>query len=244
MFAENLKYAAKTWVKSVVAAIMCLFVYISIQFVAVNLFTKEIGYTVYEVVDSRRGEALYTHYYADGEDLKAKEYENSEIKVETVKERSLLTDGQNITAQMVSQVFSLFIIGAMIYQRIWSIGTSDNNKVKFNRMKEDKLRGLKIGCMAAIPSFMVYLLLILARFGIASEGLFAVYRLLNVHIFGYMNLLFGVGVKVVEIPVFKIVLAAVPLLILPVICTVAYFLGYKDISVSEKIIYKNKRKGG
>ena len=241
MFSENIKYAAITFGKTIVAAIMCLFVYISIQFMAVALFTEEVGYTVFEVIENRRGDALYTHYYADGEDLKIKEYEGSDIKLETVKERSELTTKQNYAAQTISQVFSVLIIAVLLYGRVWSIGTSDNNKVKFDRMKEDKLRGLKIGCLAAVPSLCVYLFLILAKFGVAPELLFSLYKLLNVHIFGYLNMLFGVGTAVIDIPVWKVVLAASPLLIVPVICTVAYFLGFKDISISEKIVYKRKR---
>lgn len=241
MFRENLKYSGSTFVKCIIASIMCLFVYISIQFIAVAVYTQEIGYTIYEVVDNQRGEALYTHYFADGEDLKIKEYEGKDIKVEKISVRSTLTDKQSRNADIIAQVFCFCIIGAILYGRIWSIGTADNNKVKFSRMEEDKLRGLKIGSIATIPSVIVYLLLILARLGVAPNILFSVYKLCNVHIFGYLNVLFGSKTLVADLPVYKIAIAALPLVFVPLLCAVAYILGYKDISLSEKIIYKRKR---
>ena len=239
MFRDNLRYAAITWGKSIVAAIMCLFVYVSIQFIAITIFTKEIGYTVYEVVDAKRGDAIYTHYYADGEDQKIKEY--AQDKVETVIERSELTVKQNYTAQTISQILSLIIFAATLYQRVWSIGISDNNKVKFDRAKQDKLRGFKIGCLATVPSVLVYILLLLGRFGVAPNLIFAIYKMFNIHIFGYINMLFGIGTQLFNVPIYKLALAAVPLLILPAVCAISYLLGYKDISISEKIIYKRKR---
>ena len=96
---------------------------------------------------------------------------------------------------IISQTFMLILLVAMVYSKLWERGDKDNNRVNFNRMPEDKLRGLKVGLMAAIPSFAFYLLLVVSKLGLITDKYFALYRFLNISFMPIINRLAGAGVS-------------------------------------------------
>jgi hypothetical protein len=243
MLKNDYKIVLKTFVCLLIAAIMCFFIYFSVQFAWGAFFTKNESYTVYETTESGENVELYSFNLADGVDEQFTTLEKQGKIVVKVYNRSRLTSSQELSANLICFAFTFVTLLFLNYNRIWTLGTNDNNKVKFGRAKEDKLKGLKIGLICSIPSFLLFVLAVLSRFGILPQALFSIYKLANFHLFGINNIIFGTDVTIAlsQIPVWRFAVAFLPLLILPAICMVAYVLGYKDISLKDKLIYKDKK---
>lgn len=243
MLKNDYKIVLKTFGCLLIAAIMCFFIYFSVQFAWGAFFTKNESYTVYETTESGENIELYTFNLADGVDEQFTALEKQGKTVVKVYNRSRLTSSQELSANLICFAFTFVTLLFLNYNRIWTLGTNDNNKVKFGRVKEDKLKGLKIGLISSIPSFLLFVLAVLSRFGFLPQVLFSIYKLANFHLFSINNIIFGTEATIAlsQIPVWKFAVAFLPLLILPAICTVAYVLGYKDISLKEKFIYKDKK---
>ena len=241
MVKEDYKIVLKTFVSLCVATIMCFFIYFSIQFAWGAFFTKNESYTVYETLENGQVSELYTFDLADGADEQFAALEEQGKKVTKVYNRTKLSSGQELTANLICFGFTVVTLLFLNYNRIWMLGTSDNNKIKFGRASKDVLKGLKIGLIASAPSFLTFVLAVLARLHVLPSGCFNLFKILNFHVFSINNVIFGANATLETIPVYKFVLAFLPLLILPVICTVAYILGLKDISLKDKFIYKSKK---
>lgn len=243
MLKEDYKIILKTFGCLLVAVIMSFFIYFSVQFAFGAFFTENESYTVYETDDNGVNTQLYTFNLADGDDEQFAALEQEGRSVVKVYNRSKLTVGEELSANLICFVFTVLTLLFLNYNRIWTLGTNDNNKVKFGRVKEDKLKGLKIGLIASIPSFLLFVLAVLSRFGVLPQILFSIYKLANFHLFSINNIIFGseVTITLAQIPLWRFGVAFLPLLILPAISTVAYVLGYKDISLKEKLIYKDKK---
>lgn len=157
--------------------------------------------------------------------------------------RSEMPAGAESALVIISQTFMLILLVAMVYSKLWERGDKDNNRVNFNRMPEDKLRGLKVGLMAAIPSFAFYLLLVVSKLGLITDKYFALYRFLNISFMPIINRLAGAGVSSSrDVSWVSFLVILLTLSVVPLAAHLAYILGYKQISISEKIIYVNPEK--
>lgn len=241
MVKEDYKIVLKTFISLCIAAIMCFFIYFSIQFAWGAFFTHNESYTVYETLQDGSFIELYTFDLADGSDEQFAALEEQGKDVTKVYNRTKLSGSQELTADLICFGFTIATFLFLNYNRIWMLGTSDNNKIKFGRAKKDALKGLKIGLMASLPSFVTFALALLARFKVLPDVCFNVFKILNFHVFSINNLIFGANTVLDTIPIYKFALAFLPLLILPLICTVAYILGLNDISLKDKFIYKTKK---
>ncbi|MDD2417826.1 MAG: hypothetical protein PHP68_02170 [Oscillospiraceae bacterium] len=157
--------------------------------------------------------------------------------------RTEMSAGTSLILDIISQLFMLVLFVTMAYSKVWERGDKDRNSVQFKRMKEDKLRGVHVGLYAAIPSVIFYIFLILSKLGVVSDGYYFLYRFLNVSLLPIINRMVGVGVlqtaKVSWLSLFGILIT---LVVLPLTCYIGYFLGYKQISLIEKFVYKNPKK--
>ncbi len=161
--------------------------------------------------------------------------------------RSDFPKGASLALDIVSQLFMVVLFVSMVYTKLWERGDKDSNRVQFKHMAGDKLRGLKIGLIAAIPSFVLFLILILSKLKIVAPQYFFIYRFLNVTFMPVISRMAGAVLTAVDIPWLSLFGIFVTLLVLPLACYIAYLLGYKNISLSEKVIYvdpnkRNKRR--
>ena len=147
----------------------------------------------------------------------------------------------NWIAQLIIQIFSLILFCTIPYSGIWDLGSSDKNKVAYHHIEEDKLKGFKIGLIATIPCFLTYLGLIVCKLFDVNLYL-ALFRIINPHFLVIFNYLLPPDGGMTQLSWLNI-LCVLPLsMLLPLVCLSAYWLGYKRISIIEKIIYKNGRK--
>lgn len=149
-------------------------------------------------------------------------------------------------AKLAGNILSLVLQGVLFisftYNDLWRQGDRDANAVSFGRMAYDKWRGLKIGLTAAIPSILSFAVLIAEK----ALGFFpryaAWYRVFHLSFYPFIVWCFGseVARTTAEIGWGGILLAGIPVLVMPAVAVLAYYLGYKQIAVGERLIYKNK----
>ena len=238
---EIFKDGGKLFLKTIVVNIMCFFLVISFSVLTTAAFSKNIGYTAYGTTgDSSEQTELYTYYYEDGEDAKKSAYEEDGYTVSTVSIRSDISKSGKTLFLIISQLFSILILCAFIYPDIWHNGTNDSNLVKFKHKSEDKFKGLKIGAIAAIPSYLILIFLVIARLGALPNFPMVLYKFLNSSVYSFIEVILGGTVTVSNLAVWRFILLFLLPLIIPAIAGISYILGYKNISVGEKLVYKKK----
>lgn len=225
--------------KYVICLLMCFFV--TFSFIAVfSMFSLDmIGYDAAIFENEEASEPLeeYKHYYADGEDTKKAEAESKNQIVVTREFASEFSGTPYVACHIIAQAVSLTLFIAIMSSSLNKQGRADLNAVHCGRAKEDILKGLKVGLVPTGVSIASWVCLVLAKSGIFKAGL-PIYSFANYHFFGYQKLIFGNNVAVEALSTGTLFLALLPAVITLAVCTVAYILGYKDISLYEKAVYK------
>ncbi len=263
---ENFKMAVGLYLRTILAAVLCLFVYMSITVMITGFTTHEIGYVIYEADSSGVVREVERHYYADESSAPASsdspqqgpglaaESEQSDTAVPTTE--TTLKEGQQrqtlrsdppkaalVAQDVISSIFMLLLLAAFPYSILWPRGDRDKNAVNFGHMQEDKLRGLKVGLMASIPSCIGYVLLVLSKLGVFWPGYYFFYRFANVPFMPIIDAVVPRGIQLsTEVSWVGILVMLITVVFVPLISHVAYTLGYHQISLSEKFIYKNPNK--
>ncbi len=141
---------------------------------------------------------------------------------------------------VVAEIAILFIFLSMMYSPLWYEGDRDKNLVQFGHIKEDKLRGLRVGLLLMIPFLLSNILMVMAKCEVfISSAYWAVYKIINIYVWPLSNLLAPQIFDAPDVPWSTIGICASIMLIIPLTTTVAYLLGYYRVSVSSKLIYKN-----
>ncbi len=241
---EIFKSGCTLFFKTIATNIMCLFLVMSFTMIFNGIFTENIGYhALGTTAENEQSVELYTHYYADGDDTKLAEYEAQGYTVSTIEIRSELSKGKSIGLDVITQIFCFLLLYTFIYPNLWHIGTKDSNLVNFKHKKEDLLKGLKIGLIASAPSIIFMLLLTLLPIKFATHFPVSIYKLCNSSLYSFISLATGGNTTMGALSLLQVVSLFFILLIPVAICTLAYLLGAKNISISEKFIYKKNKAG-
>lgn len=238
------KMGAKIFGKLFLANFLCIITVISLSFLTNMLFTKEIGYEVINIPENREESvSLYTHYYSDGEDKELEKYEKKEgYNLKKVTIRSEISGvGQSVFTTL-SLLFTLSLAGTLIYSSVWKEGNKDLNLMRFNRISEDKYKGLKIGFVASAPYLLMLLVLLIGKNSFAKTMPIILYKWLNSSFYSIIDIICGKTIAFGNLEIWRFILLFLVQLILPAFCAFAYYIGYKDILISEKLIYKNEKK--
>lgn len=210
---------------------------------ATAVFTEDIGYTA--LIYNAENEELvtqYDYYYDDGEDTKISQYETDEYIINKSTLKSTLSKGEDIAFYSVTQIICLIMLLMFIYPNLWDRGTRDNNLVSFGHAVEDKLKGLKVGLIASIPSALFFIFLLATKAGISAKLPVGVLRLMYSSTYSFNYLICGKAMTLGELSYGQLVGMAALLLIVPLAAYVSYMLGYKNISIGEKLVYKKNKK--
>lgn len=76
---------------------------------------------------------------------------------------------------MILKVILLLVLCVYIYRGMWDEGHMDKYFITFSDLKEDRLRGLKVGLLSAAP-FIIFYSIVLIAWKSNSQGLFMVYQ--------------------------------------------------------------------
>lgn len=240
MFAKN--SLSVLW-RVVFANFVCIFLILAVSTICTALTTKDIGYQAYGVKEgSTENELLYTYYEKDGEDTLKADYESKGYTVSTVSIRSDMSKTARNVFLIIAQIVCISSTAFFIYPIVWSFGNKDNNRVHFGRISEDKLRGFKIGLASMLPFFLFFIAFVVFALGVYESFAVILYKFINCYAFGFLDFIIGDAVYVGELKIWQFALIFVALFIVPIIAHFAYLLGYKDISIIEKLVYKKKDK--
>ncbi len=270
----NLKLAVSVFLRTLLSALLCFIVYMSIVMVVTGLTTKTIGTQIYETGSDGKAVLIYEETFAsttqttvqtvatsaqaastevqgaESSDVSDASDAAGETTASTLPSnqysqpiRSEVPHSATVAMNILSQVMMLLLYVSIPYSLLWMQGDKDSNMVHFKHMPEDTLRGLKVGLMAAIPSFAFYVVLLLSKLGVVFPNYFFLYRFLNIAFLPLMSAFTGTAASAtVDVPWLGIGVILLTLAVLPAVCHLAYTLGYKHISISEKIIYVDPAK--
>lgn len=233
----------KIFGKVFLANALCIITIISLTFITSALFTEEIGYQVVEVKsENEESVLLYEHYYADGEDTKLAELEESGKQLSTYTIRSEVSKSGETFLLLTSIIFCVTLGAVLVYQYVWKDGNKDFNLVKFGHIKGDSLKGLKIGFIAAAPYLALILVLFVGKFSFAKNFSVVLYQFINSVFYGLLELIAGDALLFGELAIWQMLLFLIIVLLIPAFCAFAYYMGYKDILIIDKFIYKKVKK--
>ncbi len=261
---EMAKVSLGLFGRTLLAGFLSLLLYVSVSFIFSSLTTETIGYDVYELQDGS--------YVLVDEVRYADQSEISETPAQTTGttappeippagEESVTTPAtttaqqmkQSVrsdppawavtTADVISQVCMLLLFLGLVYSATWHMGDRDRNRVGFGRMERDNLRGLKAGLLASVPAGLAYLGLFVCKLTGLWPAYAQTYRYLNIVFLPIYNAIVPVTIKTMaELGWGQIALLVLPLCVLPLFAYIGYRLGYKQLSVAEKLIYKTTGK--
>lgn len=152
----------------------------------------------------------------------------------------------NITAMVIIGIATFVVYTLFMYAPSWKFGNDDLNKVKFGRRKEDKLRGFKLGLLTMVPNIVLTVLILLAKAELLPN-FYVIYKLLNGHLMVIANLIdqTAAGVLTAYLTEMQwgrlIIVCIMNCAVTPIICGISYLLGYKNLLVADKLIYKKKK---
>jgi len=140
--------------------------------------------------------------------------------------------------KVVAQIISITMFVGIIYATAWNEGDKDKNLVGFGRIKEDKLKGVKLGLVVMIPYMFSGILLLLGLLGVTTD-LQAIYRIIHFQILVILNELMDAAKSSWN----GLIFGTLYYLIVPIASGVGYYLGYKRIAVLNKIMYGKQPTG-
>ncbi len=240
---EVLLKSLKLYAKCIVGSIMCFVLVITLNVIGNALFTDTIGYTMWGAPEGQeKMEILYEHKFADGDDLKEKEYVDKGYNLNKVSILSQMKLSTKIAWFIGCEIFLIFMMGVFVYNDMWKLGYKDNNLVHIGAKPEDKLKGLKIGLVTMIPAFILLTVLAIGSQTFAKDVSIATYAFVNPHLYDAIILLTpsNNGGIFADLSVWHYIVNYALLFIIPLISFGAYIIGYKSILISERLIYKRK----
>ncbi len=254
-YEENIMAGFKSGLKLsgslIVAAIISVFLCVSMNVICSAIFTVETGYKayVYENEESTETIAEYEYTYTDnngdgkddGTDMKLKEYEYKGYIVNTVKQRSALTGVGKTVFLVVTQAFCIVMIIAFAATLPYKQGFKDANLIKTGHIKNDILKGFKIGLIGNLPFLVIAILMIVCSTQVPNFRT-VWYAFLSGHMYSFIMWITSGAQTLKELTLTQHILLVLLQLMVPVISGIAYILGKKEINIAEKLVYKKEEK--
>lgn len=233
---------------SFVAAVLCILIYMSVLFVYRQVGNpKIIGYVEYVQTLDKDGKVISeekndTYYFKDGEKAVVP-------KADTTHYYNKLYTNDTFP-EIFSQILMLCVSSVMIYNIAWGFGSYQKNAISYGRAERDKLKGVKLGFTSSFMFIVSYILLILAKIGLPLRFAFPLFGLVNASYLPLFNSLIDakygayslVGImsyNIESISYGGICIMLIPLIIKVFVCYLGYELGLRQISIKDKIIFKN-----
>lgn len=229
------------------AAVMCIIVYMSILFIYRSVGNPTvIGYTETVMEFNSDGEAVSekqtnTYYFEKGEEVKVPESAEGRYYNKIY--------GKDLFPEVFSAILMFIIASFMTYSNAWGFGSHSNNSDKIANKKHSVFTGIKLGVFSSGAFFASYLVMLLAKlfypfnFALSLFGLVnaAYLPLLNAFVenpYGTVGLVAVLNNSPNDFSWIGMLVMLVPLVIKTIICFIGYELGYRNISLKEKIVYK------
>jgi hypothetical protein len=225
--------SAKLYLQVFLASFLCFIICTSISSLFYSLGTHVIGYRLYEMGEDGKPQYVGEPYYFQTEDEeppKDKLYET--IRSERPK-YSLILEG------VLSQSIMLVLFVSFINTRISKIAYSDRTADMYQGQKKNIYKGFIFGGIASIPAIAFYIYLLILKIIGSQVSILTLVRIANAAFLPLVNAIVGSAQKLTEISYGSFALLIIPILILPIVTGISYIFNYKQISIKDKIMYKN-----
>ncbi|HIZ55510.1 MAG TPA: hypothetical protein H9671_04810 [Firmicutes bacterium] len=147
---------------------------------------------------------------------------------------------EHVWLQVIVQTLTLILFSYLPYSQAWKAGDRDNNYVRFDRVPEDLFRGVKAGLVASIPYGCMLVMLIVGKV-IGSDLCLLLYKIGNIYLLPILNAIHLepeiMGLSWGQVAAYGI-FSLLPLILV----SVGYLLGYKQIMLTEKLVFINQTK--
>ncbi len=241
MLNSYIKPGLKIFFKLIICIFLSVITFFSFIFIFSQTATEKIGYKVF-IYDEKEESYKYSyeHLFEDGVDVRLDALNDKKIDYQKVDVRSDFVGFEYYFTMTISQLFVLAAFVATLSGQMYRQGDSDRNKVSFNRMKPNIWYGFKVGMLTGGILMVVYILLLLSRFGIIADEFLGAFVFANYHLFFIIKLIIGSATLTSELSVLSLILCGLTVFVVPLSCELFYYLGYKQINLIEKIVYKKK----
>lgn len=198
-------------------------------------------------------------FIVDGEGnetlLEEKEYIDTEEGADSEEEHDILADypvtstfSENIRSEVnpglknlsnwVAQLLMAILFIAFPYSNMWYAGDHDRNSVQFGHRADDPWRGVRIGLLADIPALLAWVGLIVCKVTDLYPLYIVRYRWVNVCFWPYFNQFIPGDVMNTADVSWGGTAAMLPILLaLPLITGIGYILGYREVSLRDRLVY-------
>lgn len=237
---KTLGVAIKVFTRMVLATILCAILYISMNVISTAFFSDIVGYQIFEQDASGAVSMIQEHYYQSGETVLTQD--TADLKENQMFSAiRVVPDSAKRAMDIVSQVLLLIILGVFPYHILWEFGNRDDTNVRYRGQRPDAWRGMKIGLLAMIPSALSWLLLVASKYIPLLSGYLALYRLTAFPYLPYTNWLLGDAAVAADVTLWRILLLAPLMLVVPLVCMFAYRLGGRQFSITEFLTFSRKK---
>lgn len=259
-------YAVRTWLYTLLAAVLCFFLHMSVTMVLSISTTDVLGRRisgelsdgrtlVVEVMNATEESPEHRRIFIVEEDGSETLLEDKDVTEDgdtgddviepydvvnsvTQNIRSETAPGLKRATNWVSQILMVILFAAFPYSNMWYLGDHDHNSAQFGHIRRDYARGVKIGLLADIPAVLAWVALIVCKLANIFPSYVVRYRWINVCFWPYFNhFIPSTVLKTAEVT-WGGVAAMLPILLaLPLTTGLGYFLGFKEFSVRDKLVY-------
>ena len=226
---KTLAVSGKVLLRLILASVLCAILYFSMLTIATGLFSDVVGYQVYDTTTDQS----QNFYFSDGALAEDKPTSTETVVVTDLRK---VSDETLSTFNVISQIMMLIVLAIFPDHILWEFGNRDDTKVRYKGQKPDALRGVKVGALACVPYFLLWVCLLLVKFGVLPNTLVLAYRLVHVPFMPFVNAITSNGL-IAETPAAKLLLLLLPLCFIVAVCGIAYRLGYKQFSVRERLVF-------
>jgi len=237
---KTLSVAVKVFTRLLLATVLCAILYVSMNVISTAFFSDVVGYQIFEQNENQAVSMIEEHYYQSGETI---------MTAETMD----LADNQMFTAirvvpdtakrvmDVISQILMLIVLGVFPYHILWEFGNRDDTNVRYRGQRPDPLRGFKIGLLSMVPFALSWAALIASKYIPVLRNYLAVYRVTAFPYLPYINWMLGDATSAVDVALWRVLLLISTLLVVPLVCTVAYGMGGRQFSIVEFMTFKSKK---
>lgn len=234
---KTLTVSGKVLLRLVLATVLCAIMYLSMMFIATGMFSNVIGYQIHEELESGEIVLVKEHHYTEGEEHLTKA---------DVEDNQVLTALREVPPKtltvfnVLAQIMMLIVFAIFPYHILWEFGNRDDTKVRYKGQRPDPWRGFRVGGLAIIPYVVLWVLLLLVKFGMMPDSYAEIYRWVNIPFMPFINWVTFNG-DLQNTAVWQLVLLLPMLLYVPIVCGISYRMGHNQFSIREHLVFAKKK---
>ncbi len=152
------------------------------------------------------------------------------------------TASESFLTNFLALIIQGFLCLTIVYAEMWKQGDKDGGPVMFGGAEGDPHLGLKVGLIAIIPSLLAFVVLLAEKFIGFWPQYVMVYRAANFALYPIIAWSMGTvwSVPASDISLVGIFLSLIPTLVILLVSWGSYYIGYRQFTFAQKLMYKNK----